>query len=127
MTPASNFRVDNPSFSNVEPTKHPYYHLYMLVEDHTPSRFTYLNGIATGISRAMNLTPFLQMPRSDLQLIVIQTQGKKEYADAQKFLEEFKAKGFLAKDARIITVESYVYNQTLHECEQYSEAGRIAD
>lgn len=123
LTPASNFRVDNPSFSNVNATQHPYYHLYMLVEDQTPSRFTYLNGIASGISRSMNLTPFLQMPRSDLQLIVLQTHGKKELVDAQKFLEEFKAKGYLAKDARIITVESYIYNQTFMNVNSVQKLG----
>ncbi|MBS0605127.1 MAG: NAD(P)/FAD-dependent oxidoreductase [Verrucomicrobia bacterium] len=112
ITPVSSFRVENPNFSNQEYPKHHYNHLYMLVEDPTPSRFTYLNGIAPGMSRAMNLTPFLEMPRDGLQLIVVQTHGKCDAHEMHKFLEAFKGKGLLTPQAQIVASDSFVYYQT---------------
>lgn len=114
LTPASSFHVDNPVFQNVEIGKHLYNHLYMLVEDAAPSRFTYLNGITLGMSRAMNLTPFLRMPSSNLQMIVVQTYGNSNsLAVAEEFLEAFKQKGYLSINARIITTDTYIYNQAM--------------
>jgi hypothetical protein len=107
----SDFRVQNPNFTQAESRKHNYYHLYFLIEDPTPSRFTYLNGIVSGMTRAMNLTPFLKMPREGFQLIAIQIDGKNELGDRDKFLDAFKDKGLLAPDARITAWEAYVHEQ----------------
>ncbi len=111
ITPVSNFRVKNPNFNNPDPPKHSYYHLYILVEDPTPARFTYLNGIAKGMSRAMNLTPFLEMPREGLHLIVIQTHGKQEGDEMNQFLDAFKNKGLLSENAKILASDFYFYQQ----------------
>lgn len=113
LTTASYFRVDNPTFYNADPPKHTYNHLYMLVEDPTPSSFTYLNGICGGMSRAMNLTPFLQMPSGNLQMIAVQTFGPGDPGEPGRFLEAFKSKGYLNKDARLIATDSYAYHQTM--------------
>lgn len=114
LTPASHFRVDNPAFYNAEnPPKHTYNHLYMLIEDPAPSRFTYLNGICGGMSRAMNLTPFLQMPGSNLQMIAVQTHSPGDPGEAGRFLDAFKSRGFLDKDARLIATDTYAYHQTM--------------
>ncbi len=114
VTNASCFRIDNPGFANAEPPKHPYNHLYMLIEDQNPSHFTYVNGVATGMSRAMNLTPFLQMPYGNWQLIAVQVHGKidSKIKEAQKFLEAFITKGLLGPQAKVISVESYDYNSS---------------
>lgn len=105
------FRVENPAVSNQEYPKHLYHHLYMLIEDATPFRFTYLNGIAPGMSRAMNLTPFVSFPHEGLQMIVIQTHANAGANDSQKFLEAFKGKGLLSNDARILLTDTYIYQQ----------------
>lgn len=110
LTSAIFFRVDNASFSNVNLSTHAYPHLYMLVEDPTPVRFTYVNNIP-GASRAMNLTPFLQMAQSNLQLIAVQTHTANEIGKAQEYLDAFKAKNLLTANARIIAVDTYTYNQ----------------
>lgn len=111
LTPASDFRVENPHFVNLNNSKHDYKHLYILVEDPSPVHFTYLNGFATGMSRAMNLTPFLETPSDGRQLIVIQTYGISDAIEAQKFVEAFKNKGLLAANAQILSMDIHTYNQ----------------
>jgi hypothetical protein len=111
LTPSNQFRVENPSFSNQEPRGHLYSHLYVLVEDEQPSCFTYLNGITTGMSRAMNLTPFLKFPRNNLQLIVIQTHGRNELNNPQKFIDALMAQRYLSPQARIVDSDTYFYQQ----------------
>ncbi len=111
LTHSSRFRVENPLFTNQEPRGHLYPHLYLLVEDKTPSRFTYLNGIISGMSRAMNLTPFLEFPRDNLQLIVIQTHEKNELNDPQKFFNALIDRGYLSSCAQIIDWDTYCYQQ----------------
>lgn len=123
MTPASAFHIENPTFVNNERPKHHYYHLYMLVEDLKPVSFTYLNGIITGMSRAMNLTPFLHMPDPNLQLIVVQTYRDTHFNEGPKFLEAFKNKQLLSENARILMTEHYVYDQSLMNVSQVKKIG----
>jgi hypothetical protein len=111
LTPSSQFRIENLSFTNQEPRGHLYSHLYLLVEDGTPSRFTYLNGIISGMSRAMNLTPFLTFPRDNLQLIVIQTHGKNELNNPQKFFNALIDQRYLSPYAQIVDSDIYFYQQ----------------
>jgi hypothetical protein len=112
ITAVSSFRVDNPNFTNKNAAPNNYNHLYMLVEDPTPPLFTYQGSIAPGMSRAMNLTLFLEMPEPNLQLIVVQTHGKADIADAQQFIDAFKKKGLLTQNAKIIDTDVYIYKQT---------------
>ena len=123
MPQMAHFRVENSAFPNQQLPKHHYYHLYFMVEDTGPSRFTYMNGIASGMSRAMNLTPFAEMPRPGLQLIVIQTHNVNELKESQKFLEAFKSKGLLSPDARIVESESCTYSQLQMNTSQLQQTG----
>lgn len=113
ITPYSHFGVENILTTNFSVTKRHTGHLYLLIEDQVPPQFTYLNNITPGVSRAMNLTPFLQMPEQDRQLIVIQTRENPNLDDAQKFLDAFKRASLLSAEAKIVQVESYLYHQTL--------------
>src|SRR5262249_17918363 len=72
----------------------------------------YIGGIAMGMSRAMNLTPFVQFPRSGLQLIAVQLYTKADRENAQKFMEAFIQRGLLDPAARLIATEDFNYNQT---------------
>jgi hypothetical protein len=112
LTPSSQFRVENPSFVNQNPRGHLYPHLYLLVEDEIPPQFTYLNGIISEMSRAMNLTPFLELPRENLQLIVVQTRGKDELSQVQKFFDAFIAHDYLSPRAKILLSDTYFYQQS---------------
>jgi hypothetical protein len=111
LTPSCHFQVENPSFVNQDPRGHLYPHLYLLVEDEPPSRFTYLNGIISGMSRAMNLTHFLEFPRENLQLIVIQTHGTNELEQVQKFFDALIAQNYLSPHAKIVLSDTYSYQQ----------------
>lgn len=112
LTPASQFRVENPLFIHQEPRSHLYLHLYLLIEDEIPCCFTYLHGIISGMTRAMNLTPFLKLPKNNLQLIVIQTQGKNELNNLQKFFNGFIDQHYLSKNAKIVASDTYSYQQS---------------
>ncbi len=123
LTPSSQFRVENPSFTNQDPRGHLYPHLYLLVEEETSSRFTYLNGIISGMSRAMNLTPFLKFPRDNLQLIVIQTHGKNELNNPQKFFDALIDQGYFSPYARIVESATYFYQQSYMNTTAISHIG----
>jgi hypothetical protein len=110
ITPASRFYVENPTFSNpVNPNVQQYPHLYLLVEDAGPVNFAYLNGITAGMSRAMNLTPFVAMPKEGMQLIAIQAHKHMDHDAEAKFFEAFKSRKLLSADAKIILSETYLY------------------
>jgi hypothetical protein len=123
LTPSSQFRVENSSFINQEPRGHLYPHLYLLIEDEMPFRFTYLNGIISGMSRMMNLTPFLKFPKDNLQLIVIQTRGKNELDDLQTFFNALIDQGYLSPYARIIDSDTYFYQQSYMNTAAISHIG----
>ncbi len=111
ITPVSIFHVENTTVENQEFRKQLYPHLYILVEDSIPVRFTYFNAILPNISRAMNLTPFLSMPQTGQQLIAIQTYVTDKPLDPQKFLEVFQSKGLLTPEAKLLASEEYTYSQ----------------
>lgn len=110
ITPSSRFYVENPTFTNpINVNVQQYPHLYLLVEDAGPVSFSYLNGIASGMSRAMNLTPFVSLPKEGMQLIAIQTHKHNDQDVEAKFLEAFKSKKLLSPNARILVSETYLY------------------
>jgi hypothetical protein len=112
VTRQSSFRVSNPQFTNQNFSTRDYYHLYILVSDPSPSRFTYKNGIVAGMNRSMNLTPFVQFPQEGLQLIAIQVNSKNELSEGMKFLDAFKSNGLLASDAQILHSDTYIFQQS---------------
>ncbi|MGC1878754.1 MAG: hypothetical protein WA347_03765 [Rhabdochlamydiaceae bacterium] len=123
LTPSSHFQINNPSFINPVPRSHLFHHLYLLVEDETPSRFTYLNGIISGMSRAMNLTPFLKFPRENLQLIVIQTHGEKELTQVEKFMNALIDRNYLSSKAKVLVSDTYFYHQSYMNASAVAQIG----
>jgi hypothetical protein len=111
VTYASQFKVEQLSETELWYTHHDFYHLYLLIQEEGPARFTYLNSIANGMQRAMNLTPFVSMPQPNTHLIVIQTYGRENLGEMQSFMEAFKANGYLSQQAQILTSDVYYYRQ----------------
>lgn len=109
ITSVSDFAVRNLNFSAPQHSKNSYYHLYMLIEDPTMPSFTYLSGIVNGMSRAMNLTSFVEMGGQGMQFIVVQTH--QHSYDVEKFVAAFKARGLLGADARVVALDTFVYQQ----------------
>lgn len=101
---------------NIQPThiaqnykKWQHYHLYLLIEDPTPPRFSYHHGIVPGTSRMMNLTHFANLYGSGQQLIVIQTHGEQYFSQGQMILDHLKRNKLVDEGAHILATDTYVY------------------
>jgi hypothetical protein len=90
-------------------TKH--YHMYLLIEDPEPPRFTYEDDIVEGVSRGANLSWYLGLENSGMQLIVIQTYEESDLVKCEEYLEALKTLNFLGPNARILNTENYIYEQ----------------
>lgn len=88
-----------------------YYHLYLLVDDPTPQRFSFRTGVLSGASRLMNLTYFAGLSGTSKQLIVIQTYGNNGNLTAKGYLDALKKQGLLHESARLLHEQTYVYEQ----------------
>lgn len=88
-----------------------YCHLYLLIGDGGIVRFSYRGGFAN-VSRIMNLTPFVGLTASGLQLIVLQLPKEEDLQKSSTLLQTLKTSGLLQQSAMIIKEESYVYEQT---------------
>lgn len=111
ITPHSGFVVENtPNFPQPTTSKHT--HLYLLIQDETTPRFTYYNGFCSGVSRAINITPFSpELKGSGHQLIAIQTYHSQQNTNPNFYIDELKKKDLIDSGARLITAEMYVYEQ----------------
>ncbi len=90
--------------------KSKYYHLYLLLQDPTPPRFSYQGGSGLmGISRVMNLTHFVGLTDTGRQLIVVQTHGESHLNDPSQFLQGLIQKGLLDPSATLLSAEPYIY------------------
>ena len=89
--------------------KSKYYHLYMLIQDPNPSAFTYYYSVAPGMSRLMNLTPFIGLEQTGGQLIVIQTHDEQNLYKENELLESLKSLQLLSPGAYILKSEPYIY------------------
>ena len=87
--------------------KSKFYHVYLLIQDPTPFRFTYREGSIHGVSRIMNQTPFLGLAGTGSQLISIQTY--KEPVEARIYLDALKGQNLLSPEAYLLKAESHVY------------------
>jgi hypothetical protein len=125
VTPYSNIIIENPLTPSKSRDKAKYYHLYMLIEDPTPLRFSFRNSIASGISRLMNLTYFVGLEDSGTQLIVFQTYGDTYLQSAETYLEVLKKQNLLADSARIIKAEPYIYEQSYYQSNSIKNAHAI--
>lgn len=87
-----------------------YYHLYLLLQDPTPFRFTYQGGgIGAGVSRIMNLTPFVGLENTGSQLLVFQTHSDLALTKGNEFLEALKSRDLLDRSAFILKEDSYIF------------------
>jgi hypothetical protein len=106
VTHGSCFGVNNQPAS---PGRGKYYHLYLLIHDATPPRFSYRGGIRKA-SRMVNLTHFVGLSNTGQQLIVLQTHGD-ETGRAQEFVDDLKREKLIDQSAILLRSEPRIYEQ----------------
>ncbi len=114
ITPATGLKIENHSycaFTAQNQKKTRYSHLYLLIDDPTPQRFSYHDAIADTMSRMMNLTHFVGLEGTGKQLIVIQIHCKPTTELAETYLDNLKAKNLIHSEAKIIESDSFIYEQ----------------
>lgn len=114
VSPGSSFPI-NPSPSS-PPTlaPHKFYHLYLLIQDPTPARFSYHAGVTAGVSRVMNLTSCLGLENSGRQLIVLQTHSDQLFGNPKALLDDLKRVKLLDATAYLLQFDTYIYEQGPH-------------
>jgi hypothetical protein len=91
------------------PKKAKFHHLYLLISDPTPSRFSYSHGLP-GSTRMMNISQFAQLNPGE-QLICIQTPRETSSEDGEAYLHALINKGFVDRAATLLCAEPYLYEQ----------------
>jgi len=99
----------NPTSAPQQYGKSKYYHLYLLVQDPTPPKFSYSGGIVTGASRMMNLTHFVGLTGTGRHLIVVQTHSEQSLTNGQTYLDGLKKSKLVDESAYILKAEPYIY------------------
>lgn len=97
--------------STKEPRKSQYYHLYLLIQDSTPPSFSFKNGCVKGVSRLMNLTPFVGLEGTGTQLIVFQTHSQSTNQIGEAILDQLKTQKLVGESAYIVKADTYTYEQ----------------
>ncbi len=87
-----------------------FHHLYLLIHDPNPAKFTYSFGIPN-TTRMMNMTDFVDLENTGMQLIVLQTHDEDSLHKGANFLSKLKEKKLIDESAYIIKSESYTYHQ----------------
>lgn len=108
VTPMSAVNV-GPSMHHQSLKKSRYYHLYCLIQDPTPPKFTYHMGNSKEVCRMMNLSYFAQMEGSGRQLIAFQLRKEEDLNKGQQFIEELKEKKLIDESAYLLKEEPYIY------------------
>jgi len=108
VTPMSCLTL-SPTQSPQSYSKSKYYHLYLLIQDPTPPRFSYQGGSVAGVSRIMNLTHFVGLRETGRQLIVIQTHSEQNLNNGQTILDALKTQKLVDPTAYILKTEPYIY------------------
>ena len=72
-------------------TKIKFHHLYLLIHDPTPPRFTYSWGIPS-TTRMMNITDFVDLENTGMQLIIFQTHNEDTLQNGSTILQQLKEK-----------------------------------
>jgi len=88
--------------------KHKFPHLYILIHDPTPARFAYRANISNAV-RMMNLTHFVDLAGTQMQLIVFQTWNTD--LSAEQFLSNLKSQNLVDSAAYILKAEWFIYEQ----------------
>lgn len=99
----------NPTSAPQQYGKSKYYHLYLLIQDPTPPKFSYQGGVASGVSRMMNLTHFVGLTGTGRHLIVVQTHSEQSLSNGQAFLDAMKSSKLVDPSAYILKAEPYIY------------------
>lgn len=110
VTPGSSFEIENAP-SQGPARGHKFYHLYLLLHDPNPPHFSYHSGVSAGISRMMNLTPFLEMNEKNRQLIVLQTYNETCFDKADKILDDLKRANLVSMESMLLQSDSYIFEQ----------------
>jgi hypothetical protein len=104
LTPMTSITQSN----NAHKSRH--YHLYLLIQDETDPKFSYLQKrITTGITRIINLTHFTNLLGSGKQMIVIQTQGEQFLKNSDDFLNALKKENLIDMQAVILNEDTFIY------------------
>lgn len=115
LTPMSCITL-NPTSTPQYYEKSKYYHLYLLIQDPTPPKFSYQGGIVSGVSRMMNLTYFVNLTGTGRHLIVVQTHNEPSLSNGELFLDALKKRQWVDPSAYILKAESYIYEAgALHQ------------
>jgi len=91
-------------------TKIKFHHLYLLIHDPTPPRFTYSWGIPS-TTRMMNITDFVDLENTGMQLIIFQTHNEDTLQNGSTILQQLKEKFMIHSNAYIVKSQSYTYEQ----------------
>lgn len=105
------------------PRIHKFPHLYLLIKDPTPTRFTYHQPSISGVTRVMNVTQFSNLEGTGMQIISLQVRDEKALNQGEKCFEELKRLGLIDKSAQLACVESYVYEQSNFDRTLITKAG----
>lgn len=111
VTPFSYIQIENDP-SQTQKDKKKFYHLYLLVEDPSPPRFSFRTGVLSGVSRLMNLTYFVGLEGTGTQLIVLQAYGQHYLESKEAYLEMLKKYNLLDSSAHILKTDQYIYEQS---------------
>ena len=101
-------------YASTAPPKTCYHHLYLLIADPTPARFSYHDQVGADICRTMNLTHFTGLVGTGQQLIVLQVRSEKDLQKSGGCLEALKKHMLIDESAYFLKAESYVYKQWPH-------------
>lgn len=106
ITPYTRFCDDQKTTA----TKTKFHHLYLLINDPTPSRFTYSWGVPH-TTRMINITDFVDLSNTGLQLIILQTHNEETLQNGDLILDQLKEKQMIDPNAYIVKSDSYTYEQ----------------
>lgn len=126
VTYASEVKIENLGVSQQMPYKAKYPHVYLLIEDPTPSRFTYIHPSAQGVSRAMNVTQFVGLEGTGMQLIAVQVYGENYLNNGEQILQQFKNLMIVDPNARLMRTENYIYEQSYFNMGSVNQLGPVA-
>jgi hypothetical protein len=118
VTSGSSIQIEGNDFNPLG--AHKFYHLYLLIQDPSPPRFSYHHGIGLGISRMMNLSSFVGLEHTGRQLIVLQTYSAQPFEQSEMILSALKSMNLVDPAASLIKAESYIYEQG-----PYFQIGRL--
>lgn len=111
VTPFSQIRFTNAHQPLLMKEKSKFYHIYMLIEDPAPPQFSFRSGIGKGISRLMNLTHFIGLKGTGMQLIVFQTYKEAKGLMPESFFDTLKNNNLVSSEARMTKFEQFIYEQ----------------